>query len=81
MLIIQIRIQRDGDIYIYIVEEREIQTRTERYRKRYLTSVAYFLEQLFSGSLDHWIVSRQPRDVSCRREMKQTKLSLVTNEI
>lgn len=23
MLIIQIRIQRDGDIYIYIVEERE----------------------------------------------------------
>lgn len=55
MLIIQIRIQRDGDIYIYIyiVEEREIQTRTERYRKRYLTSVllgAAFL--WFLGSLD-----------------------------
>lgn len=80
MLIIQIRIQRDGDIYIYIyiVEERE------RYRQRDIESdilEVYFLEQLFSGSLDHWIVSRQPRDVSCRREMKQTKLSLVTNEI
>lgn len=80
MLIIQIRIQRDGDIYIYIVEERERYRQGQRDIESDILQV-YFLEQLFSGSLDHWIVSRQPRDVSCRREMKQTKLSLVTNEI